>query len=275
MSEDLFRFARGEFFESGKRAACGQTRIFQKRRIQQEGAAIHERMVGCFKWLAAAAFVGSFREDRLIHLEIGLKLERSAGIPLLLTGQSGEKFLAESRGVFAGQRIELAFIACSGGPAEKVEGASRSSEERLALNQGEKIAVETSVNLQAVAAVLDNVGIDEARNDAVANKAFAEALRKKSSPVGAGAFGFCRCGHVATHSSSSEVAGTLFEGIEEGEPRPAIRRREADPSLAHAMARMSERFLAPRFQRTDLKVGHYIHRASKDCWLDGRDDTQF
>jgi len=53
-----------------------------------------------------------------------------------------------------------------------------------------KIAVEDSVHLQAVAAVFDDVGIDEAGNDAFADEGFAETLGENGGQVVRRRFGF-------------------------------------------------------------------------------------
>ena len=70
------------------------------------------------------------------------------------------------------------------------EGAGNDGKQGLALEKIQEIAIEDGVDLQAVTAVFDDVGIDEVGDDAFAEEGFAEALREKSRQVVGGRFGF-------------------------------------------------------------------------------------
>jgi hypothetical protein len=106
--------------------------------------------------------------------------------------------------------LEDAIFARVGRASEQVEGACGNGQQRLPLNEREKIAVLPGVHLQAVTAVFDDIGIDKPGHDALAPEAFAHPQRKLGSAVGPEAFGLGRRGHLATHSSSSETARMLF-----------------------------------------------------------------
>ena len=58
------------------------------------------------------------------------------------------------------------------GELEKTDGGG---EERFALEKGEEVAIKRSMDLESVAAVLDDVGIDEARDEALLEQSFGEA----------------------------------------------------------------------------------------------------
>jgi len=58
-------------------------------------------MMGRFERLTATAMAGVAGKNALVNLQIVLKIESVAGIPIFLACQRGEKFSAEERGVLA------------------------------------------------------------------------------------------------------------------------------------------------------------------------------
>ena len=76
----------GDGFEVGQGTAGGYAGVLEKRRIKEEGAAVHEGVIGRAEGTAAARMRGGFGEDAFIHLQVGLKFESRAGVPVLLAG---------------------------------------------------------------------------------------------------------------------------------------------------------------------------------------------
>jgi hypothetical protein len=165
----------GESLEFVERAARGDSSFFEERGVENEGAAIHEGMIGRFERLAEAASGSVASEKVLIQLQIRLKFESLSGRPSLLAGECGEKFAAEGDGILAKHRLGLA---ASGGKRFGVgdfESAGGKSECGLTLEESEEIAIKSGVDLKGVTAVFENVGVYETRNYALALECFGEA----------------------------------------------------------------------------------------------------
>jgi len=188
----------GDGFETRERTACRDAGVFEKRGIEQESAAIDEGVAGGFEGLATAATCRGMCQDPFVELQVGLKFERGSHIPALLTSERGEKFAAKGGGIFAGHRFGSAifFRRGDGTFADQVESLRAHGDQSFALQQGQEIFIETRVDLQAVAAVVDNVGIDEAGNGALADQGVTEVFGEGSGAIGASGFGFGGGGHV-------------------------------------------------------------------------------
>jgi hypothetical protein len=179
-----------EGFEFGKRAAGGDAGFLKERGVQDEGAAIDKGVIGWFEGFARAAGGGSAGDEVFIHFQVGLKVEGVADIPALVAGEASKEFLAEGGGLLPGHGLGFPVVFGGQAPGDDIEGASNDGQQCLALEKIQEIAIEDGVNLQAVAPMLDHVGIDEVGDDALAEKGFAEALREKSREVVGGRFGF-------------------------------------------------------------------------------------
>jgi len=148
-------------------------------------------MIRRLEGLAAAPMCGP-RENALVHLQIRLKFESGACIPMLLASERGEEFAAKGGSVFVRQGFESGFASFGRDAlADKFEGVSGHGEQRFALQQSEKIAVQRRMHLQGVTALLDYVGIDEAGDDALAFEAFTQAFREFGGATGRIGFGLC------------------------------------------------------------------------------------
>lgn len=79
------------------------------------------------------------------------------------------------------------------------EGTSSYGKERLALEELKKIAIEARVNLEGVAAVFDDVGVDKTRDAALTKEGLAEGLRERPCDVECRRFGFRQ--HASFYSS--------------------------------------------------------------------------
>src|SRR5882762_3155039 len=172
----VLHFLGGEGFEIGKSAAGGDAGPFEERGVQDEGAAVHEGMIGGFERFARAA-VGAGAGDKVfVHFQIGLKIEGVANVPALVAGEGREEFLAEGGSFLAFHGLGFAFVLGGQAADDNFEGTGSYGEKSFALEKIQKIAVENSVDLQAVAAVFNDVGIDKTGDDAFAKEGFAEAL---------------------------------------------------------------------------------------------------
>jgi len=190
-----FNYSRREDYESFEGAAGGYAGFFEERRIENERTAVHEGMICGFEGFARALYAGSAGDEIFVHFQIGLKIQGVADVPALVARQAGEKFLTESRGFLAGHGLGFLVVIDVNPPSDNFEGPGSDGEKGFALEKIQEIAVEDGVDLQAVAAVLDDVRIDEVGDDAFAEEGFAEALGKKSGQVVGGRFGFRFCGH--------------------------------------------------------------------------------
>jgi hypothetical protein len=133
-------------------------------------------MIGRFERLARAARTGGAGDEIFIHFEIGLKIEGVADVPALVASETGEEFLAERGSFLASHRFDFAVVVGVDAPSNNFEGSGGDGEQGFALEEIQEIAVENGVDLEAVTAVFDDVGIDEAGDRAFAEKGFAEAL---------------------------------------------------------------------------------------------------
>ncbi len=163
----------GEGFEICQSAAGGNASFFHKRRIQNEGTAIDKRMIRDFEGFAFTLRGSRARKNILVHSQVGLKPKCVAGIPPLLTSERAEEFLAKDKCVFSFHGFKLRTFSYDASTTHEVENSRGTSEQRLALEQGEQVPVKRGVNLQAVTAVLDNVGIDKTRYQTLTEERFA------------------------------------------------------------------------------------------------------
>ncbi len=170
-------------FEIGESAAGGEAGPFEEGGIEHKGATVHEGVVGGFEGFARAARGAGTSDEFFVHLKIGLELEGFANVPAVMAGEAGEKFSAERGGFLAGHGLGFAVVAGVLASSDDFQGARGDGEERFALQEIQKIAVEAGVYLQAVAAVFDDVGIDEAGDSALAEEGFAEALRERRGDI--------------------------------------------------------------------------------------------
>lgn len=180
---------RGERFQAGERAAGGEARFFQERRIQKESATIDEGVNCYLKRFSCAPGRTSLRQDGLIHLQVRLKLQSVACIPPLLAGESREVFLLESSGKFAPRLRGRLCATLRGSFRGNFQSAGGHRQKGLTLQQGQKIAIKCGVHLKTIAAVFDDIGINKARNDALAKQSFSQALCQKSGEIGGVGFG--------------------------------------------------------------------------------------
>lgn len=79
---------------------------------------------------------------------------------------------------------------------DQIEGAGGDGKQSFALEEIEKVAVEAGMDLDGVAAVFDNVGIDEAGDAAFAEEGFAEMLGQGGGESVGRGFGFRLCRHA-------------------------------------------------------------------------------
>ena len=108
----------------------------------------------------------------------------------MMAREAGEEFLAEGRRFLPGHGLGFALVVRVQTAYDNFECARGDGEEGFALEKIQKVSVEDGVDLQAVAAMFDDVGIHEAGDGAFADEGFAEALGKKGSQVVGGRFGF-------------------------------------------------------------------------------------
>jgi len=175
---------RGDGFEVGQGAAGGYAGVFEERGIEQEGAAVDEGMIGGAEGASAAGMCRGAGEDALVHLQVGLKFQSGAGVPMLFAGEGGEEFLAKGGSVFAGHGFGFFVLRGGGTFGDQVECVGGHREERFALQESQEIFVKAGVDLQGVAAVFDDVGVDETGDDAAFDEGFAEALGECGSAGG-------------------------------------------------------------------------------------------
>ena len=147
-------------------------------------------MIGGLEGLAGAARGAGAGDKIFVHFQVRLKIEGVADVPALVAGEAGEEFLAKRGSFLAGHGLGFAIVVAVEAPGDNFEGAGSDGQQGFALEKIQKITVEDGVDLQAVAAVFDDVGIDEAGNDAFAEEGFAEALGEEGSRVVGGRFGF-------------------------------------------------------------------------------------
>ena len=121
-----------------------------------------------------------------------MKIEGISNIPALVASEAGEEFLAEGGGVFAGHRFGSGGIVIGIASGDELQGAGDDGEQSFALEKVEEISIEAGVDLQGVAAVFDDVGIDEAGDAAFAEDGFAELLGEGGGEVPRCGFWF-RC----------------------------------------------------------------------------------
>jgi hypothetical protein len=179
-----------EGFETREGPAGGEARPFQEGGIEHESAAVHEGMIGGFEGFARTARTGGAGDEIFVHFKIRLKVEGVADVPAVVAREAGEKFLAEGGSFLPGHRLGFAVVFGVNPPGDNFYRADSDGEQSFTLEKIQEIAIENGVNLQAVAAVLDDVGIDEAGDGALAEEGFAEALREKGGQVVGGRFGF-------------------------------------------------------------------------------------
>jgi hypothetical protein len=170
-------------FEVDEGAAGSEARFFEKRRIQDEGAAVDERVIRSFKGFARAASDICSGDEFFIHFQIGLKIEGVPDIPALVAREAGEEFLSKGGGIFAGQGPGSGGFVFGSAASDEFQRARDDGEKGFALEKIEEIAVEAGVDLQGVAAVFDDVGIDEAGDAAFAKDGFAELLGEGGGEV--------------------------------------------------------------------------------------------
>jgi hypothetical protein len=84
----------------------GDASFFHKRRVERQGTAVNEGMIGDFERLATALGCGSPGHDFFVS-EVGLKIQGIAGIPFLLASDGGDVLLTEYCRVFAIERLEF------------------------------------------------------------------------------------------------------------------------------------------------------------------------
>ncbi len=156
--------------------AGGEAGFFEEGRVEDEAAAVHEGVIGGFEGLARAARAGGAGDEIFVHFKIRLKIEGITDVPALVPGEAGEKFLAERGSFLPGHGLGFAIIIGVQAPGDDFERAGSDGEQGFALEKILKIAVEDGVDLQAVAAVFDDVGIHEAGDGAFADEGFTEAL---------------------------------------------------------------------------------------------------
>ena len=101
----------------------------------------------------------------------------------MVAREGGEEFLAEGRGFLAGHGFGFFLIVFRGTVGEEIESAGRDGEQGFSLEKMKKIAVEGGVDLQGVAAMLDDVRVNEAGDAALAEEGFAE-LPSESGGIG-------------------------------------------------------------------------------------------
>jgi hypothetical protein len=166
----------GEFFQSLEGAAGGQAGLFEEGRIEDKATAINERMIGGFEGLARAARTGGASDNVFVHFQIRLKIEGVADVPALVAGEAREKFLAKGGGLLPGHGFGFAVVFGGHSPGNDFEGAGYDGKKGFALEKIQEIAIEHGVNLQAVAAVFNDIGIYEVGDDALAEERFTEAL---------------------------------------------------------------------------------------------------
>lgn len=132
----------GDGFEVAQGAGGGDAGVFEERGVEQEGAAIDERMIGGFEGLAGATLSGT-SEDAFVHLEIGLEFESGASVPVLHPSEGVEKFAAEGGSIGARERLgfELAIFGGDGTASDQIERVSGHSEKRFAVEEGEEVLV--------------------------------------------------------------------------------------------------------------------------------------
>src|SRR6202521_2914719 len=104
-------------------------------------------MVGRFEGLATAALCSGTRQQLLIHLQVSLKIECVARGPALLPRQRRQKLSAERRGIPPQHGTRFGYARGLRLVANDRQGAHGQGQQRLSLQQSQKVAVERSVNL--------------------------------------------------------------------------------------------------------------------------------
>ena len=163
--------------------ACGHASFLHKRRIQNKGAAIDKGMIGDFEGFAFSLRCRSTRKNFLIHYQIRLKLQGITRIPALVARQGTEEFLAKRKGVLPFHWFEFGVFRGDATLAHDVQGSRGTGKQRFPLQQSKQVAVQGRVNLQTVAAMLNDIRIDEARNETLTNERFAQPLGQMSGDV--------------------------------------------------------------------------------------------
>lgn len=102
--EGTYNFG-SEGFQVGEGAAGGDACFFEERGVEDEGATIHEGVVGGFVGFARTALDCGAGDQFFIHLQVGLKFKRFSHIPTLVAREGGEEFLAEGGSFLAGHRF--------------------------------------------------------------------------------------------------------------------------------------------------------------------------
>jgi len=125
IGEDFGGQVRGDALEVGQGAAGGYAGVFEERGIEQEGAAVDEGMIGGAEGAAAAGMCRGAGEDALVHLQVGLKFQSGAGVPMLFAGEGGEEFLAKGGSVFAGHGFGFFVLRGGGTFGDQVECVGR------------------------------------------------------------------------------------------------------------------------------------------------------
>ena len=105
-----------------------------------------------------------------------MEFQGGTAIPVLLAGEGSEEFLAERNSLLSLHRRNFPTIARGRAASGQFERLRGGRQQCLALQQGQKVAIETGVDLQGVAAVLDDVGIHKAWHDALAKQGLAQLL---------------------------------------------------------------------------------------------------
>ena len=119
-----------------------------------------------------------------------MKIEGVTDVPALVASEARKEFLAKCGGLLPGHGFGFAVVFGGEAAGDDFDGAGNDGEQCLALEKIQEISIEDSVNLQAVTAVFDDIGIYEVGDDALTKEGFAEALREKSRQVIGGRFGF-------------------------------------------------------------------------------------
>jgi hypothetical protein len=180
----------GEGFQVAEGAAGGQAGFFEERRVQDKGAAIDEGVIRGFERLAGPARKVCAGDEFFVHLQVGLKFKRDSHIPMLVTIQASEKSLTKGSGFLAGHGPGFGGVDFGSTAGDEFQGAGGDGEQCFALEKIQEIAVEAGMDLEGVATVLDDVGINEAGNAAFAEDSLAELLGEGGGEVAGGRLGF-------------------------------------------------------------------------------------
>jgi len=82
----------------------GNAGLFHKRRIENECAAVDEGVVGAFEGFPSTAGRRAAGEQIFVNLEIALKVQCIAGVPVAFPRECKQEFLSEGGRVFSGKR---------------------------------------------------------------------------------------------------------------------------------------------------------------------------